>query len=145
MGRNARIEMELVTLDRIVALLLSLAGLARLAAGRSAPIRWLALWFLGQACAAAGDYVIRPDNAAGRRWSPALMMAGHDPDFRDAMNLALWLRALAHMVRNIAMRLRRLSALRLGPLDGIRRQLRQVRDILVAARDPASVGHPDTS
>ena len=46
------------TLRRIIALLVSLAGLAELAAGRSFPVRWLVLCLLRYAESVARDYVV---------------------------------------------------------------------------------------
>jgi hypothetical protein len=75
------------TLRRIVALLLSLAGLAERAAGRSAAVRIAVLWLLWPAEAIASDYVEGLTGAA----SPTLWQSGPDA----AMRLAAAFRALA--------------------------------------------------
>jgi len=94
-------------LNRVVAWLLALADLAESAAGRSRPVRWLAMWFLWQADTVARDFVAGAPHAAGRQWWSAKVRFGHDPD--DAMKLAASFRSLARIVRNIAACLWRLS------------------------------------
>jgi len=103
---NAGIRREMEALQGIAALLLSLAGLAEIAAGRSFPVRWLVLtglWhaqdvtrhcFVGPACAVAAGHGSSTWQANGH---------GHEP--ADAFSLAALLRALALVVRNIAARL----------------------------------------
>lgn len=90
-------------LRRTAVRLLGLADLAERAAGRSLPIRWLALWFLQYADEAARDYVARSVcNLAGRRWSPALASVRYGYGSADAIDLAASLRALAAIVRDMA-------------------------------------------
>ncbi|MFN3549932.1 MAG: hypothetical protein ACK4U0_20810 [Mesorhizobium sp.] len=79
-------------LRRIIALLVSLAGLAERAAGRSLPVRWLVLAFLRHAEAAARGYVVE---TAPWAW-PYLEIdpeAGSSP--MDAILLGQRLRMLA--------------------------------------------------
>jgi hypothetical protein len=92
---------------RIVALLFALADLAERAALRSAPVRWVVLWFLWHADAVARDHIAGyPSKTAGEHLPPAFR-CGYGPD--DAMNLAVSLRALARRARGRAARLWRLS------------------------------------
>lgn len=104
MGCGTRNEIDLDMLDRIVALLLALAGLAERAAGASPAARCLALWPLSLADAVARAYVAGlPFGSAARACRPGA--AGCDP--ADALNLALSLRMLAFTLQGIAARLRR--------------------------------------
>lgn len=75
------------TLRRIVALLLSLAGLAERAAGRSATVRMAVLWLLWPAEAIASDYVADLTGCA----CPVAWQSGPD----EAIHLAAVFRALA--------------------------------------------------
>jgi len=88
---NVGIRREMEALQGIVALLLSLAGLAERAAGRSFVVRWLVLSGLRHADGVARACFVGPSSVARH---------GHEP--ADAMNLAVSLRALALVVRNIA-------------------------------------------
>lgn len=95
-GRKGRDRLE-----RIAALLLSLAGLAERAAIRSAPVRFIVLWILRQAETVAADFVA--DTTPGMPiWdgqsSPDC--SGHTP--ADALALALSLRLLALAVQAMA-------------------------------------------
>jgi hypothetical protein len=87
-------------LERIAALLLSLAGLAEHAAARSAPVRLIVLWILSHAEAVAADFV----GAQPAMWDlqdpDAPHSLGHGPD--DALALALSLRLLAFAVQAMA-------------------------------------------
>jgi len=130
-------------LKRIVALLFVLADLAEQAAGRSRPVRWLVLWSLWQADAVAREFVIAfAPNAAGRCWSTASkpVHQGHDP--ADAMNLAVSLRSLALMVRNMAAQFHRLSLLGAGHCHGARLLHDLVQDLSEAF---SPLKRPDTS
>jgi hypothetical protein len=84
-------------LERIAALLLSLAGLAEHAAARSAPVRLIVLWILSHAEAVAADFV----GAQPAMWDlQGPDGPGHGPD--DALALALSLRLLAFAVQAMA-------------------------------------------
>ena len=88
------IEQERAALMRIVTLLLALAGLAELAAGRSPAMRGFVLWVLHRAEAVARDFV------AGGQDAPSMPPAGCRP--ADAMRLALNLRSLARQLERQA-------------------------------------------
>jgi len=80
---------ERAALMRLVALLHALAGLAERAAGRSAVVRGIVLWFLRRAEAIAYDFVTGEVDPAATTVEPA----GNSPE--DALHLAGILRALA--------------------------------------------------
>jgi hypothetical protein len=104
MGCGTRNKIDLDMLDRIVALLLALAGLAERAAGAPPAARCLALWALRLGDAVARAYVAGlPFGSAARACGPG--DAGCTP--ADALNLALSLRMLAFTLQGIAARLRR--------------------------------------
>lgn len=95
-------------LERIVALLLALAGLAERAAGRSAPVRFIVLWILGQADAVVRNFVAgRDPNIPGEPLSPESMTVCRGHDSADALALAASLRALALIVRAMAAQMNR--------------------------------------
>lgn len=89
-------------LERIAALLLSLAGLAEHAATRAAPVRFIVLWLLRRAEEVAADFVAAQPTAAV--WQAQVSYApdesGHTP--ADALALALSLRLLALAVQAMA-------------------------------------------
>lgn len=94
-------------LERIVALLLALAGLAERAALASGRKRCQALLALQHANAVALELIAgRCFNLAGQQWSPALVPTHYGTAPADATNLATALRALAFLVQTIAARIR---------------------------------------
>lgn len=118
MAWKAKTGKEADRLMRIVARLFALADLAERAAGRSFLVRWLVLWSLCHADAAARDFVVdTTSNAAGRRWSPALMPPRYGSDPADAMYLAASLRSLALIVHGMVAELCRVSFLQQGALS----------------------------
>jgi hypothetical protein len=98
---NARARKGRDRLERIAALLLSLAGLAERAATRSAPVRFIVLWLLRQAEGVAADFVADTTPQIPI-WDgqPAPDHSGHTP--ADALALALSLRLLALAVQAMA-------------------------------------------
>lgn len=86
-GYTKRVQGQL---RAIVALLLALAGLAERAAGRSAPVRILALWFLRRGEIAARDYVMGLTGRVVPAPAPARLA-----DAGDALLLAKAFRVLA--------------------------------------------------
>lgn len=88
MGWKVAMQEERAALDAVVSLLCALAGLAELAAGRSALVRCLVLALLRRADAAAREFVLGPASPSMRP-----VRAGSAP--ADAMRLAAGLRALA--------------------------------------------------
>ena len=99
---NTRARKGRDRLERIAALLLSLAGLAERAAARSAPVRFIVLWLLRQAETVAADFV-------GIEWNATFWddPSGFAPDHlgygpADALALALSLRLLALVVQATA-------------------------------------------
>lgn len=84
------------TLRRIIALLVSFAGLAERAAGRSLPVRWLVLTILRYAEGVALDYLAE---TTGLDWA-AYFADDLDPGCRpdDAALLAWRLRTLAALL-----------------------------------------------
>jgi len=89
------------TLQRIVALLLSLALVAQRAAGRSLPVRFLLLLILRRAEAVATSFVVREIEAAGASdddfpWLDDIAESGSSP--LDAAFLALRFRLLAEVL-----------------------------------------------
>jgi hypothetical protein len=89
------------TLQRIVALLLSLALVAERAAGRSWPVRFLLLLILRRAEAVATSFVVREIEAAGASdddfpWLDDIAESGSSP--LDAAFLALRFRLLAEVL-----------------------------------------------
>jgi len=92
-------------LDRIVTLLLALAGLAERAAGAPAPVRCVVLWLLRRADAVAAEFVADlAFDAAGRLEIASSDHHGCDP--ADALALALSLRTLALTLQAIAEQMR---------------------------------------
>lgn len=105
MRRHMRVQYRTDTLDRIVVLLLALAGLAERAARAPLPIRCLALWPLQLADAVARDYLAGFADA-----TPHMFLAlqsdheGFAP--ANALALALSLRTLALTLQAIVEQLR---------------------------------------
>ncbi len=79
-------------LRRIMALLVSLAGLAERAASRSLPVRWLVLWLLRQAESVAEAFVFEE---TGLPLPPVEGFAAEGFGREDALHLAARFRALA--------------------------------------------------
>ena len=93
-------------LRRIAAMLLALATLAERAAGRSRPVRWLVLWALSRAEAAASAFVAENDPLA-IEYSTLQPPDGADEAIRLAESfrvLAAALFALAHQAQRLARR-----------------------------------------
>jgi hypothetical protein len=103
MDWKGAIEQERAALMRIVTLLLALAGLAELAAGRSPAVRGFVLWVLRRAEAVAREFV------AGGPDAPSMPPAGCRP--ADAMRLSASLRRLA---RQLKRQIKRQARLMLG-------------------------------
>jgi hypothetical protein len=119
MDWNAQIGRELRTLDRIVAMLLALAGLAERAAGAPYPVRWLVLWFLRYAEAVVTDFVAGSACVAARgQWllAPVTIRQGSSP--ADAIDLALSLSRLALAVAVMVTQIRRQAFLHRGQPSG---------------------------
>jgi hypothetical protein len=115
MAWKAKTGREADRLARIAALLFALAGLAERAAVRSLPVRWIVLWCLALADAVARDFVARSvPNAMNGFRAPVLIQAHYGSGPADALNLAASLNDLAHIVRVVAARLRRMAFLRQG-------------------------------
>jgi hypothetical protein len=94
MRRHLRTRYRTDTLDRIVVLLLALAGLAERAARAPLPIRCIALWPLRLADAVARDYLAGFADAAPHLF-PATPSDHEGIAPADALALALSLRTLA--------------------------------------------------
>ena len=110
---DARSGQRREKLRRVVALLLALADLAERAAVRPGPFRWLVLWNLWLADAAARDFVAGAGGArASGGGAPALsaLRCGHEP--AEALALARSLRTLALAVHAMAGRLDLLAFLK---------------------------------
>jgi hypothetical protein len=119
MDWNAQTGKELRTLDRIVAMLLALAGLAERAAGAPYPVRWLVLWFLRRAEAVVTDFVAGSACVAARgQWllAPVTVRQGSSP--ADAIDLALSLSRLAFAVAAMVTQIRRQAFLHRGQSSG---------------------------
>jgi hypothetical protein len=110
------VEEERAALGRIVAMLCALAGLAERAAGQSAIIRSLVLWFLRRAETVARDFV------TGDFDEPSALMPPAGAGARDALRLAIRFRTLA---RRLDRQARRLAAV-----------ARRVRDNAAAPQTP---------
>ena len=92
-------------LRRIAAMLLALATLAERAAGRSRPVRWLVLWVLSRAEAAASAFVAETDPLL-----PIAYPAFQPPDGADeAIRLAESFRVLAAALFALARQAQRLA------------------------------------
>lgn len=100
-------------LRRIVALLLALAGLAERAAGRSAPVRLLAVWFLRRGETAARDHVLALTGRVVSAPVPARL-----PDAADALRLAENFRALAAALAAFAAALARSAMSEIAIVSG---------------------------
>ena len=144
------IEEERAVIGRIVALLVALAGLAELAAGRSAIVRGFVLWLLRHAEAVARDFVEGGEDVP----SAELPMppAGNGPE--DAMRLAASFRALARQLKRQARLLRAPSGDDRDPDQSLCGWMPALRDALAGlsrlaaiARGamPATAPAPDTS
>lgn len=106
-GRAGR-EKEVV--ERIVALLVSLADLAERAAGRSLAVRWAVLWALWTAYDVARAYVADcACDDVDPAWVPALPQIRRGHGAQDALALALSLRTLALMLATLAAQARWLA------------------------------------
>jgi len=113
MDWNAQIGRELRELDRIVATLLALAGLAQRAAGAPLPVRWLVLWFIRRGEAVAAEFVAGSACAAARgQWLLAPVTVRHGSSPADAIDLALSLSGLARAVAVMVTQIRRQAFLR---------------------------------
>lgn len=142
MGRHARMQHRTDMLDRIVILLLALAGLAERAAGAPALVRWLVLGPLRLADTVAGAYIadlgydvanLPPGAQADRR--------GFDP--AGALALALSLRILALTLQAIITQMR-LSSRHPGSAAESDRSFDRLIRILGNAASPHAACH-DTS
>ncbi|SMH32165.1 hypothetical protein [Mesorhizobium australicum] len=111
MGWRAKAGRKQEVLGRIVARLISLAGLAEQAAGRSPWVRWQVLWALWHADAEVRNHFAHAGrNGTGRLWPPLpILRYGTAP--ADALDLAASLRALALIVQAMATQLGRLAFL----------------------------------
>jgi len=119
MDWNAQIGRELRELDRIVAMLLALAGLAERAAGAPLPVRWLVLWFLRRAEAVATEFVAGSACAAARgQWLLAPVTVRHGSSPADAIDFALSLSRLASAVAAMVTQIRRQAFLHRGQTSG---------------------------
>jgi hypothetical protein len=119
MDWNAQIGRELRTLDRIVAMLLALAGLAERAARAPYPVRWLVLWFLRRAEAVVTDFVAGSACVAARgQWLLAPVTVRHGSSPADAIDLALSLSRLALAVAVMVTQIRRQAFLHRGQSSG---------------------------
>ncbi|MDP3898765.1 MAG: hypothetical protein Q8Q62_19005 [Mesorhizobium sp.] len=118
---NGRVRKGRDMLERIAALLLSLASLAEHVATRAAPIRLIVLWLLRQAERVAADFVATdPDAAFWEDWLPiAPDRSGYGP--ADALALALSFRLLALGVQAMAAAAGRLPAEAAACMGRIRR------------------------
>lgn len=93
-----RTDTELEMLKRIVALLLSLAGLCRLAAHAPHPVRVFVLWLMRCAETSVRDWVFGPVEEDG--FWPVIRL-GNEP--QDALDLAASMEALAAAVKDLAL------------------------------------------
>jgi hypothetical protein len=136
MNWNAQIGRDLRALDGIVAILLSLAGLAERAAVAPYPVRCAVFWFIRQAEAISTELVVGSAcDTARAKWLVARMTVGRRLDLGEA-DLASSLGSLACAVAALTTQLRRLAFLhgrqpsggRLdsGPRHGVPGQVRQV-------------------
>jgi hypothetical protein len=148
MDWNAQIDREVKELDGIVALLLSLAGLAERAASATLPVRWLTLMFLRLADAVATEFVARSTGGAARGiWSAQRMSIHHGSHPADAIDLALSLSRLAAAVAGMVAQLRRQAFLHRAHRSGGKSLDRRPRYEIPAAfgMTVPQAGHPDTS
>ena len=106
MNRTANIGRELSVLDRLVAMLLVLAGVAEAAAAAPLPRRCFVLWVLRQADARVKGFTGNYAFWMGLPPRPVLLVSsGNGPT--AAMSLALSLRNLALAIRDMIVLLRR--------------------------------------
>jgi mannose/fructose/N-acetylgalactosamine-specific phosphotransferase system component IIC len=119
MDWNAQIAKDLKALDGIVAILLSLAGLAARSAGAPLPVRWLLLWFIRRANAVATEFVSgSTGGAVFIEVSSVRVTVGQGNSPADANDLALPLSMLAGAVAVLATQLRTLAFLHRGQRSG---------------------------
>jgi len=146
MDWNAQNDRELRELDGIVAILLSLAGLAERAAGALLPVRWLVLMFLRQADAVATEFVASSTGSvAHRTWSAQRMSVHHGSHPADAIDLALSLSRLAAAIAGMVAQLRRLALLHRAQRSGGKRLGAQHRIPGAFDIPVPQVPRPDTS
>ena len=130
-------EAEFQVLKRIVALLLSLAGLCELASRAPYPVRCFVLWLMRRVETVVRGWVDGP--ADYDEYWPAAIRVGNDPE--DALLLAASLRELARSVRKMAAEyrhfIRQCEREEAGEADGEqdrslakRRRIGAVRDLL---------------
>lgn len=144
MAGNTQIGRKWEVLERVVALLLALAGLAERAAGAPYPVRCVVLWILWRGEAVARDFVAASRCAGCRRRPPGATTGRRGAHPADAIALALSFRLLALALQPTLARLRRQTYLRGGPASTARYPaLLGIRDVLQAAI--ARTEHPDTS
>ena len=114
-------EADFQVLGRIVALLLSLAGLCELASRAPHPVRCFILWLMRRAETIARNMVAGPVDDDG--YWPAAVRVGNEP--ADALRLAASLRELARSVRKMAAEyrhfIRQCEREEAGELDGEQR------------------------
>ena len=149
MGWRRTIEQDRTALKRVVALLLALADLAELAAGRPFHIRTFVCWLLRYAEVAAGKLV------QGGHDTALPSTPGHAPESgpADAIRLAARLRALAmqiDLLAKLAFAARRIDDAHAKPPGGGGSSARDVLAALstvaaLAGRRPHAVQAPDTS
>jgi hypothetical protein len=147
MGWNAQIGRDLRVLDSIVAILLSMAGLAERAAGAPLPVRWFVLWILRYAEAVAQEFVAGSTcGAVFARSSPAGISVRQGGSSTDAIELAVSLSRLAWWVAATVARLRRQAFLHQGRSSG-KSLDRGLRQAIPGAFGMAFLqgAHPDTS
>jgi hypothetical protein len=112
MDWNARIGRDVRELDGIVAILLSLAGLAERAAGATYAIRCVVFCFLRQADSVATGFVVGSACGTARaNWLLARTTVRDPSHPIDAIDLALSLSRLACAVAAMVAQLRRLAFL----------------------------------
>jgi len=146
MDWNAQIGRELRELDRIVAMLLALAGLAKRVAGAPLPVRWLVLWFLRRAEAIAMDFVAGSACVAARgQWLLAPVTVRHGSRPADAIDLALSLSELARAVAAMVAQVRRQAFLHRGQTSGGKSLSARHQAPSAFGMTVAQVAHPDTS
>jgi hypothetical protein len=133
-------------LDRIVAGLIFLAGLAVHAAAAPRPVRRAMLWGLRRADARVKDFAARYAFWMGLPPRPVVMVFdGNDRD--AALSLALSLRMLAFAIADMIARLRRRQFLFSGQATMGSFPASRPRHLLTVAGDSpdSRVGIPDTS
>ena len=144
MERTANIGRDLIGLDRIVAGLFVLAGLAEDAAAAHWPVRCAMLWLLRQAHARVEAFAGRYVFWTGLPSRPVLVpLDGDDP--AAALSIAQSLRVLASIIAGMILRLRRRQFL-FGRQPAAPLSASPQLGIAKLRRLPASVtASPDTS